>query len=103
LSLDELLDLEGLISLCIAGLFFIGLVTLLHPRIGGNSLRPYLVIVAGSSCLFFVTSAFPLLTNDILGNQDILFRMVVTRAVTRLLVPASLFLLAYKTIRKRHD
>lgn len=103
MSLDELLDLESLINLLIAVLFLMAFAVLLHPRIGGNSLRRYLVLVAATSALVFLTSAWPLIVEDVLADLDTVYWLVLARTATKVLLPISFFLLAYKTVRQRHE
>jgi hypothetical protein len=103
MSLDQLLDLESIINLGIAGLFLAALLILLHPRIGGNSLKRYLVFVAAASCLTFVTSAWSLLVVDVLADLTATYWLIFARTVTKLLLPVSFGLLVYKVVRTRHS
>lgn len=103
LDLDRLLDFESLVSLCIAGLFFATVSILLHPRTGGNSLKRPLVIVAITSCLFFVASSSSLLVGDVLTQADVIYRLILVRTVTRVLLPVSFFYLVYKVVKARHE
>lgn len=103
MNLDNLLDMESIVSLCIAGQFLAVLLILLHPGIGGNSLKRYLMIVAASSCLFFVVSAGSLLVGDVLARPDLVYWLILARLIVRCFLPISFFLLAYKTVRSRHD
>lgn len=99
MSLDELLDLESLISLLSAVLFLGGAAALLHPKIRGNSIKRYLIILATLSGLFFLASAWPLLVEEATPDQDFVYWSIAARTLFRAGLPPGFLLLVYKAVR----
>lgn len=93
------MDLESLVNLITATMFLAAMIFLFHPKVGGNSLKKYLVIVAMASFLNFVVSAWPLLIETATPDLVFVYWAVVVRTITKVFIPASFLLLAYKAVR----